>query len=329
MAENGRKRNGERGMAIVMVLGVVAVVLLMVVHAMTICEVIGRDSYTTASRTELKYQAESAADHAFWLHLTDRRMFPTRNLGTDDVARDSYDLEPWMADRREHRVFDRNCYVYISTVEKTVRLDSLESFKANVTADDTEQLELIDDFLDVLEDYTDADSLARLYGKESGDYENEGYAALPRNAGMQFAEEVFWIDGWQDVVKSEVTIVPPKGKSLDTNSKTSFFSASPYEIQSALDLSDDELQNVLDARDNWIADGTSLEESLSSDLYANILMKFNFRESNVAEYIVSAATDNGEMRVIYDNVREVNFSRSTIYADSEHQALSIWKRIAY
>ena len=94
-------------------------------------------------------------------------------------------------------------------------------------------------------------------------------------------------------------------------------------------MSDDELQNVLDARDKWIADGTSLEDSLSSDLYANILMKFNFKESNVAEYIVSSATDNGEMRVIYDNVREINFSRSTIYADSEHQTLSIWKRIAY
>ena len=119
-------------MAIVMVLGVIAVVLLMVVHAMTICEVIGRESYATASRTELRYQAESAADQAYWLHLTDRRMFPNRNLGSEDAARDSYDLEPWMADRREHKLFDKNCFAYINTVEKTVRLDKLNSFKYGI-----------------------------------------------------------------------------------------------------------------------------------------------------------------------------------------------------
>ena len=323
------KRQGETGMAIVMVLGVIAVVLLMVVHAMTVCEVIGRESYTTASRTQLRYQAESAADHAFWMHLTDRRLFPNRNLGAEDVARDSYDLEPWMADRREHQLFDRNCHVYINTIEKTVRLDKLNSFKANVSADDTEQLERINMFLDVLNDYTDADSMARLYGKEEGDYAEDGYGAMPRNAAIQFAEEIFWIDGWQDVLKSEVTMVPPKGKSLDTSSKTSFFSASPYEIQSSLDLSDADLENVLEARDRWMSDGTLLADSLDAALYANIRMKFSFREVNVAEYTVSSATDNGVLRVVYDVVREVNFSRSTIFADKERQALSIWKRMAY
>jgi len=312
-----------------MVLGVVAVVLLMVVHAMAICELMGRDSYSTASRTELKYQAESAADHAYWLHLTDRRMFPNRNLGTDDAARESYDLEPWMADRREHRVFDRNCHVYIGSVEKTIRLDKLDSFKANVSVDDTEQLETIDTFLDVLSDYTDSDSLPRLYGMEQDDYSAQGYAALPRNGSMQFAEEFFWLDGWQDVLKTEITMVPPQGKSLDTSSKTSFFTASSYEIQTALDLDDADLQAVLDARDEWIAEGTPLEDLLSADTYANIMMKFNFRESDIAEYIVSSATDDGEIRVVYDVVREVNFSKSTIYADSERQALSIWKRMAY
>jgi hypothetical protein len=256
-------------------------------------------------------------------------MFPNRNLGAEDVARDSYDLEPWMADRREHRLFDKNCFAYINTIEKTVRLDKLNSFKANVDMDDTEQVERINMFLDVLNDYTDSDSLARLYGKEDGDYSEDGYSALPRNSSMQFAEEIFWIDGWQDVLKTEITMVPPKGKSLDTNSKTSFFSASPYEIQSSLDLSDADLEAVLDARDSWIADGTLLSDSLSADLYANIMMKFNFREANVAEYTISSATDNGEIRVVYDVVREVNFTRSTIYADKERQALSIWKRMAY
>lgn len=322
-------RRKERGMAIVMVLGVVAVVMLMVVHIMTICELASRDSYATASRTELRYRAESAADQAFWLHATDRRMFPSRKLGEDDVARDEYDLEPWMADRRGHRMFDSNCYAYIGTVEKTLRVSDVESFKEDVSVDDTEQLEIVDAFLDALDDYADGDSLVRLYGKEEDGYAEDGYFSMPRNGELQFVEEIFWIDGWEDIVKSEITIIPPKGKSLSEGSKTSFFSASESEIQNALDLSDEELQAVLDARDLWISDGTPLEDSLSADIYANVMMKFSFDESNLAEYTVSSATDNGEMRVVYTAIREVNFSKNSIYADSEKQSLSIWKRVSY
>lgn len=329
--ENNRKRRGQKGMAIVMVLGVLAVSLIMVVHIMTVCEIISKESLVAVSRSQLRYRAESATDHAFWMHLTDRRLFSNRKLGESDESRVSNtDFEPWMADRRAHNLFESNCQAYINTVEKTIRVDKPDTFKANISADDTDLLEHVNDFLDVLGDYTDTDSLVKLNGKEADDYAEEGYPSMPRNGAMQFKEELYWIDGWQDVVMGEVTIVPPKGKSISASStKPSFFSASPSEIRTLLDLSDSDLETVLEARDSWTQDSTPLADSLPADLYANIMSNFTFMESNIAQFTVSSATENGEIRVLMNTVREVDMSKSTIYADRQSQSFSIWSKIMY
>ena len=41
---------------------------------------------------------------------------------------------------------------------------------------------------------------------------------------------------------------------------------------------------------------------------------------------VSAATVEGDIRILHKAVREVNFSKSSIYADSAQQSFSIWRR---
>lgn len=322
----------QKGMAMVMVLGVLAVVMLMVVHVMTVCEVISKEAYVNATRMELRYAAESASDHGFWMHLTDRRLYSNRKLGQDDESRVSEtDFEPWMADRRAHEPFeDANLQVYIDGVEKSIILTKTETFKKNVDIDDTDALDIIDDFLDVLGDYTDTDSLIKVAGKEKDDYSAEGYSSMPRNGAIQFKEEVYWIDGWQDVVGGEVTIVPPYGKSLPTSSgKPSFFSSSLAEIKATLDLSDSEIDEVKEAREHWINESTPIADSLSADLYANILANYNFQESDIAEIVVSSATPNGELRTVFRNTREVNMNKSTIFADKSSQAFSIWSRTIF
>jgi len=319
-------------MAIVMVLGVLAVVLLMVVHVMTVCQVISKEAYVSAKRSELRYLAEAGADHAFWMHLTDRRLFPNRKLGVEDESRVGGDLdfEPWMIDRRMHQPFDANLQVYIDSVEKSLRLDKTESFKANVDVEDTDTLELIDNFLDVLGDYIDTDSLVKVAGKEEDEYAAEGYASLPRNGEIQFKEEAFWLDGWQNAIYSDLTIVPPKSKKLSSSdSKPSFFSASSSDIQRVLNLDDNEVQEILGARQKWIDNGTPLSDSLSADVYANIMGAFNFTESDYAEFVVSSSTPNGEMRVVFRNTREANISKSSIYADTSSESFSIWNRTIY
>jgi len=325
----GRRR--QKGMAIVMVLGVLAVALLMVVHIMTVCEVVSKDALVSSTRSELRYQAESGADHAFWMHLTDRRLFPSRKLGVDDESRISNtDFEPWMADRRAHSLFDANCQAYINTIEKTVRIDKPDTFKQYISPEDTDALETVNDFLDVLTDYTDTNSLTMLNGKESDDYAQEGLASMPRDDAMQFMQEIYWLDGWMQAVNAEVTIIPPAGKSLSaTTSKPSFFSASASEIQTILDITDGELETIMDARDKWMADSIPIADSLPADLAANIMSNFNFSESNIAEFVVSSASKDGSMRILFNVVREVNLSKNTIFADTSSNAFSIWSRTVY
>lgn len=322
------RRRRERGMALVMVLGVLAVALLLVVHTMTVCEVISKEAYVTCKRSELRYIAESAADHALWMHITDRRLFPNRTLGeSDDNRLEETDFEPWMADRREHQLYGSNTYAYIASAEKSIKLDKQDSFSRNVDIDDTETLDLINNFCDVLDDYTDGDTNVRLNGKEEEDYADEGYYAMPRDGKMQFKEEVYWIDGWQDAITSEIQIIPPNKKKFPSNNdEISFFSASASEIQDKLDCSDDELEEIIAARDKWTTDSTPIEDSLSSDLFYNIKSNFNFNESNIAQIFASAMTDDGEIRIIYSTIREVDLNQNSIFADNNSNTLSIWNR---
>ena len=318
-------------MALVMVLGVLDVSSLLILHAMTVCEVISKDAYVSARRQELRYEAESGADQIFWMHLTDRRLYSSRKLGATNESRADSDFEPWMADRKAHELPGENCQGYIDAVERSMSVANTDSLKSNIDVDDVDTQDLITNFINVLNDYTDSDSTARLNGKDDDDYADEGLYDMPRNGDMQFKEELFWLDGWEDAVRGEITIIPPSGKSLGTttSSKPPFFSCSEADIQRILDIDEDTLAVIAEARNEWIVSGVSLEDSLPADLMANVSSLFSFTETDVAEYIVSSATQNGDVRVLYDVVRGANLSATSIYADKANECFSIWMRMVY
>lgn len=328
----GPRRRGlgrrERGMALVLVLGVLAATLLMVAHLMLVSEIIAKEALVAVRRSELRYQAESAADHGFWMHLTDRRLFSNRKLGDSIDARLSVtDFEPWMMDRRPHPVFEDSCEVYLLTVDRGFRVDRPEALKDTVDPEDTERVEVINRFLDVLGDYVDKDDFRKLYGLERDDYEAAGLPMLPRNNAMQFREEIYWLENWTEVITDGVTIIPPRGKSfLATATKPSFFSSSDGYIQSLLSLHDSELDEIRAAREQWAEHGTPLNESLSPDLFLQIQSNFSFVEPNVALITVSAQGLSGELRLVHHVVREVDLARSSIYSDRAGEAFAIWER---
>ncbi|HPY89426.1 MAG TPA: hypothetical protein PLT23_01780 [Lentisphaeria bacterium] len=323
-----RQHGREGGMALVLVLGVLAATLLMVVHLMVVSEVIAKEAKVAVLRSELRYQAESAADVGFWMHLTDRRLFTNRKLGESAEVRLSMtDFEPWMLDRRPHALFEDRCQVYLMTVDRGFRVDKPEKLKDTVEPEDTERLDAINRFLDVLGDYVDKDDFRKLYGLERDDYAAMGLPMLPRNNAMQFREEVYWLENWTEMVADGITIIPPRGKSLPaTDSKPSFFSTSDKYLQSLLFLTDSELSEVQRAREQWTEHGVPLNESLSPDLFLEIQANFNFIEPNVALITTSATDASGEVRLVHHVVREVDLGRSSIYSDRAKEAFSIWER---
>ena len=335
-------------MALLLVLAVLAATTILAAHMMLVSATVAKDAKVAAITSELRLQAESAADMGLWMHLTDRRLFSDRTLGVDLSDRDATsDFEPWMMDRREHLLYDDTCQVFIGAALKSISVTNIDSVKSGIDIDDTDSMDIANEFIDIYNDYIDSNDLTNLYGKEADDYANDGYPTLPRNDAMQFRAEIYWLDNWQDVITGEITIIPPKGITINTgtsssgrtssgrtssggnsstNNKIPFFTASEQDfINQITDLSDADLQAILDARDAWTFDAIPLEESLDADLLYNVKSKFSFNESNYAEITATATDPSGEIRVVRTVTREVNMSSTSIFADRAKETFSIWE----
>ena len=331
-------------MALLLVLAVLAATTILAAHMMLVSETVAKDAKVAAITSELRLQAESAADMGLWMHLTDRRLFSDRTLGVDLSDRDATsDFEPWMMDRREHLLFDDTCQVFIGDAIKSISVTNLDSIKSGIDVDDSDSLDAANEFIDIYNDYVDSNDLTNLYGTEADDYANDGYTTLPRNDTMQFRAEIYWLENWQNVITGEITIIPPPGITINTGTssgrtssggtgsssssgKIPFFTASEQDfINQITDLSDANLQAILDARDAWTFDAVPLEESLDADLLYNIKSKVSFDESNYAEITATATDPSGEIRVVRTVTREVNMSSSSIFADRSQETFSIWE----
>lgn len=319
----------QRGMALMLVLGVLATVLLMVAHLMTVAEVIAKEAKVAALRSEMRYQAEAAADTGFWMLLTDRRLFANRKLGQSLEAREAVsDFEPWMVDRRAHAFDNDSCYVYLQAAEQAFIVTKPDTLKDNVDPDDQEKLDEISEFIDVLNDYTDRDDLKKLYGKEVDDYAADGFPTLPRNNAMQFREELYWLPNWQNCVVGEVTVIPPRNINyVMGKNKPSFFSASEDYVKQVLDLGDAEWDAIEQAREEWANNGTPLEESLDAALYQTILGAFDFNEADLAAIsAICHAPGDPRIRLHVQVIREVKITSGTIFSDRDQETFSIWEK---
>ena len=323
-------------MAILMVLGIVAATALLAAHMMAFSEAIAKESAVNAMASKLRYKVESATDVAFWMHLTDRRLFSNRSLGNSLDDRESIsDFEPWMLDGREHDLED-DCYAYLNDAVKSFSVDNVQDVKNNFDPDDTDAIELANTFIDIYRDYTDSDTMLNIYGKEVDDYEAEGYPTLPRNDAMEFRSEIYWLDGWQDVILGDITIIPPKGIKFASknNSKTNFFTASEADIRRTLELkalkiTDSQIDQVIEARREWQETGTPISELLDGDLLITVKNYFNFTESGYAEITAVATAYDGALQVMRTVTREVNMNSKTIFSDKQSETLSIWETRNY
>lgn len=326
----GSKPAGQEGAALIMVMGVIAVCMVLIAHMLLVSEVIARETLVVVLKSNQRYEAESAADSSYWMLLTDRRLFPNRRLGqtADDELRLSADYEPWMLDRRPHYFADGRIVVHLTAGDIGFRVQEPETLSQHVPLDDTERRERITVFSDVLGDYSDADDLRKLYGKENPEYVADGFPTLPRNGPPEFRAEVYWLPDWSYVIQGEVAVIPPSGLVLPGNSsRPSFYSASDDLIQQTLDLEESELEEIREARRRWEEEGELVADTLSAELLSQVSNAFDFSEAAVGQ-ITAVAYDQGrELRSVYRIIREVNMSQSTLFSDSDRQTLAVWERM--
>lgn len=323
----------ESGMALLMVLGVLAVTMVMISHIILMVQVVTGESYQISRQTALRYEAESAADTAIWYHFTDRRLFSDRTLGkaADNGTRADYDWEGWMLDGKGHFFNDRTAVVYLGSGESGTRVDRLAQLKDGYdAADEAEQLDLISIFIDAYEDYVDGNDETRLRGYENADYAADGFPTLPRNAAMQFKAELYWLPGWGKVLNGPLCIVPPPKISYSFQSqKPSLFNATDEQFRRLLGYEDDspELAAVRDALKEWREKGTALEDILEADLLIELRNSFDFNEPGVMLCHAEAYDANREVHAVYRVTREANLNSRTVFADRRGECLSIWERL--
>lgn len=321
-------------MALLMVMGVLSACMLLISHIMLVSSIISKESYMISTKGLLRYQAESAAETAFWMHLTDRRLYSNRTLGQSetDALRENSDFGCWMLDGRPHEFDDGRAYVYLQSAENGIKTSSLENdLKSGLDlADDANLLAEIDDFIAAYKDYTDADDLLNINGYEADDYAAAGFPTLPRNATMQFKQEFFWLPDWNNVIQEEICIIPPLGISYDfgKGKKPSIFSASDSMICSRLDIDygSTELETIHEALRQWREDGISLEDSLDVDLLTKVKAAFDFNEPGLALVEALAYDQNREIHAGYRVTREAKIGSRTFFADTQKECLSIWER---
>ncbi len=324
----------ERGMALVMVMGVLATVMLLVSHLMTVSELVSRESYAVSSKGLLRYRAESAAETAYWMHLTDRRLFTDRTLGqtADDDERVSWDFPPWMLDGRPHLMDEeRTCVTLASGENGLIKKNLTTQLKSGRSAvDDADYLVAVDEFAAALTDYEDADDLRGLNGYEEEDYAADGFPTLPRNGSMQFKAELYWLPGWQEVITREIATLPPSGISYTyrNSGRTSIYSATQEEVADKLDLDmeDADVLDVMDALRRWKEEGIPLDDSLDATLLISLRSNFSFDEAGVALLEAQAYDGQRELMAGYRIVREAKISSRTFFADKQKECLSIWER---
>ncbi|MBQ4480555.1 MAG: general secretion pathway protein GspK [Victivallales bacterium] len=325
---------GERGMALLMVMGVLAACMLLISHIILVSQLVSRESYMVSRKGLLRYQAESAAETAFWMHLTDRRLFSNRTLGeTDnDMMREDADFEPWMLDGRPHLFDNGGAVVYLQSGENGIKVSSLESdLRVGLDlADDADRISEIDDFVEAFKDYTDSDDFLSLNGYEADDYAAAGFPTLPRNAPMQFKEEFYWLPNWSMVIQDEICIIPPQGITYNfgQNKKPSVFSASDESIRLRLGLDEgsSELELIREALQEWHENGIPLEETLDFNLLTEIKANFDFTEAGLAIVSAVAYDPNREIHAGYRVTREAKVGSNTFFSDSKKECLSIWHR---
>lgn len=250
-------------------------------------------TFSVAAHVELQRSmliAEGAANRIQFLMAADRQLNPDDKPGEVDYTAFEYDR--YLADGVVHSLD-----YYGEKIDFTVHdavsgwdMSSTNYAKAisAVTSDEDageDLLDLADQVSHRLGDYLDADEDIREYGQEAADYEERGAKPLPRNGAMQFREELLYIEDFTELFPldkfgrlSNIRLIPPENTSK-LDGTPSLFSADRRTLELQCDLSEDELDTVMDALNRWKQDKELLSDTLDEELLAKLKSKFSTVES--------------------------------------------------
>ena len=244
------------------------------------------------------YIAEGAGNRIQWLLAADRYSYPGEVLGYTDYG--EYDFDRYVADGVVHKMDYYGTPLQFTINDALGGIDfsgtnyrNALTMLSNGFITDTDWGEKITKLRAKIDDYTDSDDNVSEEGMESGEYEEIYASPLPRNDGLQFREELLYIDGFREIIPldkygrlSRVRLIPP-ANSVDTRRATrpSLFTADLLTLRTYGNLTDEEAKEVLEALKEWKENRVLLEDSLDP-LLLQSLSNFSGEESGYYTVII-------------------------------------------
>lgn len=332
----------QRGSATVIVVGVLAVLTVMLMHITVASGILARESHVAATRTRLRYDAESAAEHACWMYLSDRKNHPSRGIQTSAVVELATleEEERWRLDGVVHKVevpggdvevklLDADSGIDVGGADPAGNFRSL--FDLEEEDPNLETPDIVNIVTDQIADYVDGgNDFRHLNGMERDDYELDGWPDLPRDMPFQFREEMLWIEAIPEAADvlgiagprallETMRIIPPRGVAFPSRQKPNFFAAPATLIGAKLRLFEEEIDEVLDARRRWQSGDPAALEELPNETNSLIRANFSFNESGIVTIVATAQLPNGEI------ARTIRITRDCRKPPSANRDVSVWE----
>ena len=252
------------------------------------------------------YINEGAANRIQWLIAADRGLHNISRPGEENY--EEFDYDRYMADGVIHTLDYYGTEVEFTITDARSGFDfssrnwrtSLRRIK-NIDNTDTELAEKIDILEDLLTDYTDSNDNVTGDGKETADYEAEDKLPLPRNAAMQYREELFYIDGFTNIFPvdksgrmTNIRLIPPDNMA-NLSGTPSIFTADKLLLMAYCDMEEEDADTVLDALRVYQTERINLEDQLDIELLPKLKNYLSWNESGY--YTVNIRPPSGSKRM--------------------------------
>ena len=242
------------------------------------------------------YINEGVANRIQFLLAADRNVNPSgTRLGELDYS--EFDYDRYTADGVPHIIDYHGTEVQVVILDAAAGFNmsssnyrtTLRNIVSALELDDSEISEKAETLTERITDYLDTnDDISGDNGMEANEYEAENQAPLPRNGNLRFREELLFIPGFAELFKpdrygmlSSVRLIAPYGMTdISRNSSNpNFFTADRFMLKVQGRLEDEEIDEVIAAREEWIKEKTKLSEQLDGLLLNRLRTRFSFNES--------------------------------------------------
>lgn len=227
--------------------------------------------------------AEGVANRVQWLIAADRQLYSSsEQLG--DTLYDDYDTDRYLADGTPHTLDYYGEEVQFTISDARGGLDlSADNYATTLTSlsqnreDDTDWNDAVTTLRNQIADYVDSNADATGDdGMEEENYTELDMRPLPRNANMQFREELLYLPGFRDLFTTDrqgrlsaVRLIPPAG-TVTLSGAPPLLTATDDMLKSYCKLEDGEVALVREAIDAWTKERTPLSDSLDAEVLAKL-----------------------------------------------------------